>query len=267
MSNQWSKYLPLVQRIINSSINSSTGVTPAEIVFPNGLTLDRTLVSETNPIYLSSYIKELQRAQAMIIKICEKNLRKKDQAHIDQYSKERTIFPKGSYVLAEHRHNSLRRGPKSKLLPFLRGPMLVKSHTADGMYILQDIVTQRLAEYHVSRLRKFEHNEQTDSPLKVAVTDFPGEFIVQECLDMQGDPRKHGRKQLRFKIRWAGYGPEDDTWEPWDCVRDSDAVQKYLHNHPNKRIRKLVKPGYTPPEKRTELEMESDNSEDEMSTA
>jgi hypothetical protein len=38
---EWSVYLPLIQRIINASENESTGFTPAEIVFGNSVDLDR----------------------------------------------------------------------------------------------------------------------------------------------------------------------------------------------------------------------------------
>ena len=78
---------------------------------------------------------------------------------MDNYPEERTEFPIGSYVLAEHRHNALRRGPKSKLLPYLRGPLLVKSLNDKGMYVLQDLVTQRVSQHHMKTLRPFHYND------------------------------------------------------------------------------------------------------------
>ena len=238
---KWSKYTPIVQRVVNTSKNSSTGVTPAEIVFPNGIQLDKSLLTESSAIYMSSYIKDLQQAQARIIALAEKSLREKDEKHIENYSTERTKFPDNTYVLVEHRHNSLRRGPKSKLLPFLKGPMLVKSHSEDGEYVLQDIVTQKVFDYHVSRLRPFRYDERTMTPLQVAVTDTLDEFVAESVIQMRGDTRKQ-RKNLSFKIRWAGYGPDDDTWEPWEYCRDSMAVQRFLREHANARVRRLAKP-------------------------
>lgn len=249
ITSTWSKYLPIVQRIINTSVNSATGITPAEAVFPNGLVLDRTLVSETNPIYMSSYVSELQRAQARIIALAEQNLREKDRKHMESFKGEQPEYPIGSYVLANHRPNPMRRGPKSKMLPFLRGPLIVKSHDAEGMYTLQDLVTQRLSAYHVKALRTFEFDPTTLNPLEVAVTDTVDEFIVQECLGVKGDLK--GKKvNLKFKVRWAGYGPEDDTWEPWEFVRDNDAVQQFIYEHPSKAVRKLGKKSYVPPYQR-----------------
>ena len=166
LASKWSKYLPLVQRILNSTKHSSTGVAPAEIVFPNGIQLDKALVSEGNPMYLSSYLKDLQDTQSRVIALAELSLRSKDELHMDTYSKERTVFGDGTYVLVEHRHNTLRRGPKSKLLPFLQGPLLVKNHNTEGMYSLQNLVTQDTTDVHVKHLRPFLFDSRTLTPLQ-----------------------------------------------------------------------------------------------------
>ena len=241
VAEQWSKYCPLVQRLLNTLRNSSTGLTPAEIVFPNGVQLDRSLLTESSSLFVSLYVQDMQKAQARIIAIAEQSLREKDAQHMDDYSQKRTVFENGSYVLAEHRHNSLRRGPKSKLLPFLKGPLLVKHHNKEGIYALQDLITSQVVDYHVSRLRPFLYDERTCTPIQAAASDELGEFLAESVVRMRGDSRK-SRRHLEFLIRWAGYGPEDDTWEPWDTARDTYAVQKFLREHPEKRVQRLAKP-------------------------
>ena len=230
-----------MQRILNTTINTATGLTPAEIVFPNGIQLDKNLMTESSSIFVSMYVQDMQTAQAKIIALAEQSLREKDQAHMDNYSKDRTVFEDGSYVLVEHRHNSLRRGPKSKLLPFLKGPMLVKHHNSEGIYVLQDLISQQVWDYHMSNLRPFLYDERTCTPLQAAVADSLDEFVAESVVQMRGNTRK-SRKQLRFLIHWAGYGAEDDTWEDWEMCKDSHAVQNFLRTHAESRVRQLAKP-------------------------
>ena len=96
-------------------------------------------------------------------------------------------------------------------------------------------------------LRPFKYNEHTLQPLEVAVADSLDEFIAEKCLGMRGNIRGK-RDQLFFKIRWAGYGPEDDTWEPWSYCRDSAAVRNYCAAHTDARVRRLVPADYVPAE-------------------
>jgi hypothetical protein len=151
----------------------------------------------------------------------------------------------GDYVLTEHRHNGLRLGPKSKLLPYLKGPMLVEKKLTEGMYTLRDLITMRCKDFHVSKMRTFLYDERTLLPAQVAATDSFDEFVIEKVLDIKGNPR--GRKdQIFFKVRWAGYSEEDDTWVSWKDGRTATAVQLFLRDHSNPRVRKLGMKDFDP---------------------
>jgi hypothetical protein len=225
-------------------------------MFPNpnnGWQLDRGMLTEQKTALLSAYMKDLMDSQAMIIDIATHNLHQKDEKHLNESSKERTHFEIGSYVLAEHRLQGLKRGPKSKLLPFLRGPMRVIGWNNENIYHLQNLVTQTVSDYHVSKLRPFLYDERTPTPIQAALTDTFDEFVVEKILEMKGNGHQ-SRKNLQFKVRWAGYGPQDDTWERWDFVKDNDQLQLFLYNHPDQRIRRFGKKDYIPPELRPDIE-------------
>jgi len=138
--------------------------------------------------------------------------------------------------------------------------MLVVNSDDKGNYILKDLVTNKTATYHVKGLRPFLFDERTLQPLQVAVTDQLDEFVAEQCLGMKGNIRG-SRKNLQFKIRWTGYGPEDDTWEPWDYCKDSAAVRNFLVSHTDGRVRRLAPKDYV-----LEHEEEHSSSDSEMST-
>lgn len=56
-------------------------------------------------------------------------------------------------------------------------------------------------------------------------------YEVQEIVDHK---YKGKRMKKLYLIRWQGYGPENDTWEPEDSLMCPDIVAKYLEAHPGK---------------------------------
>jgi hypothetical protein len=260
---KWSMYLPLVQRICNSSIHWSTGVTPASIVFGNAIDLDRTFLNgirNTNPggdttrsntnlqdsmpdpyedtaRNIGEWMSKMLAEQARIIDIARKHLNEKDEIHLrTKKSTDKTEFPIDSYVLLEYA-NPYRKGPPSKLLPYLQGPLRVVNHTND-IYTIQNLVTLKCQDVHVTRLRPFTFDPTTQNPIQFALRDSSDMQEVQKITDIKGKP--NGRKTgLLFLVHWIGFA--EPTWEPWKTVRQTEALRDFLTTHENADVQRLVK--------------------------
>ncbi|CAL9206531.1 unnamed protein product [Musa hybrid cultivar] len=72
--------------------------------------------------------------------------------------------------------------------------------------------------------------EELNDP-KVPNDEFEVDKLVGICY---GDPSDIGKIGLKFKVRWKGYGPSDDTWEPVEGLSKCE-----------ERIKDFVKNGYS----------------------
>jgi hypothetical protein len=85
-TDTWSTFLPLVQRIINSSIHKSIGVSPAQILFGKAITLDRGMLippAKDHPmIEISEYMHEMLRTQGSLIALAQKTQKETDDLRI-----------------------------------------------------------------------------------------------------------------------------------------------------------------------------------------
>ncbi|GAB4835134.1 hypothetical protein Ancab_000043 [Ancistrocladus abbreviatus] len=55
-------------------------------------------------------------------------------------------------------------------------------------------------------------------------------FEVQKILRIcYGDPKETNKRGLYLKVRWKGYGPSEDTWEPIDGLGDcQDSIKEFV---------------------------------------
>ena len=102
---QYKNCLPFIQRILNSSIHSSTNASPASLLFDNQINLDSGILSPfpQSPeieTAASKVICEMYNIQDTLIAQAQTALRTMDAAHIATSPQDITVFPVGSYVSA-----------------------------------------------------------------------------------------------------------------------------------------------------------------------
>jgi hypothetical protein len=195
-----------------------------------GLFLEFTR-KEQEQMKLSKYIKDLIREQGLIIKKAQSLLKAHEVMHTSNGPSAITEFPDYSYVLLKYPPALNRKSkPPTKLHTNQRGPLKVLRHEGPDYWLL-DIVTNKARKrpVHVSRLVPFKYNPKHTSPLDVARRDLD-EFVILEVLEHRYTPQTERREKgrMEFLIRWLGYGPEWNSWEPWREVRECKEVHRYL---------------------------------------
>ncbi|XP_059624964.1 DNA (cytosine-5)-methyltransferase CMT2-like isoform X2 [Cornus florida] len=57
-----------------------------------------------------------------------------------------------------------------------------------------------------------------------------GEYEVARLVDIcYSDPSETGKRGLKFQVRWVGYGPSEDTWEPVEGLsKCQDRIQDFV---------------------------------------
>ena len=231
--NKWSSnQLPLVMRILNSQEKSRTGVAPAEILFGNTVDLGRYLLyrpkSAPSPDRnLNEHLEQMLERQKTLIEVAQASQLEFDSHHMSQFDPDFTDYPIQSYVLWEHPADK-----RSKMHTRYQGPFQVVERQED-IYKIQDLLTGKIHETHVSTLRPFNHDPDKVTPLHVAMHNSQ-EFVIEEILDHRGDRNRRGT--MEFKVRWQGESQDNDSWEPFSLLRDTEQLHTYLREHKLKSL-------------------------------
>jgi len=225
--DNWSTYLPLVQRIINASVSSVTGYSPAEMVFGPIVNIDRSLLPAapwgggSPPSDASDYVKDLLAKQKLILESAAKHQKEKADIRLNDQPTNPVSYPVGSLVLVKYPNR-----PTDKLTPPWRGPMKVVAAN-DWKYTLLNLSTGSTSDFHVSDLKAYD-DSQTENPTAVASRD-QREFVIEEIVSHTGTPRR--KTAMKFLVKWKNYDETFNTWEPWANVQKSEALQKYSDGH------------------------------------
>ena len=229
--DKWSMYLPLVQRILNSTIDNTTNICPAELIFGNQLPImSPLLVDNNNDTTLSTtsvhdYIHQISDAMSILVTRSRIYL-EKISISPDIAASQGHQYNVGDYVLLTYPSQ-----PPHKLSPAYRGPLKIVSQVRDDIYTLLDMITGKQKNYHIDRLRIFNHDDNTDdtSLLTIIAAD-NDEYIVESIVEHMGSIKK--KNQIQFRIRWKGYDEQDDTWLSYAKVKDLQALDTYIMDHP-----------------------------------
>jgi hypothetical protein len=239
--NDYQLLLPFVQRIMNSSYNERTKLSPADLLFGRSLDLSGGIFNSIRPQTpntdtQSQSMDKMITMQSKLIDISKRILEDSDKEHNSQNSASVTEFPNNSFVLVAQR-----TFPETRLHTLWRGPMKVIDQQK-GEYTLLDLTTNKEKQYHSTQIKKFLFDPMRTNPSDVSRKDYL-EFFIESILQHRGDPKR--LSTIEFKIKWLGYDETYNSWEPWANVRELGILHEYLIvNNMRKIIPKKFKENY-----------------------
>jgi hypothetical protein len=247
----WEDHLGQVMHIMNNQKRGTSFPSPARLLFGDQICTDANLFLPAQAVFadgaqvvLSEWAANMITQQTAIIKLASDIQQRKDLAHIARQTATPTEFKTGSYVLAKYPSTDgvvTHRGPPNKFLPFLRGPLKVTGHAPDSdRYTIRSLITHKDEDIHVSQLRGFIHaTDATPATLAgYARRDHQNAFVVQSIHGHRGE--LYRKRTMEFLVRWQGFGPEADSWEPYSELRDSAPMHDYLFAQPDRKLHAFV---------------------------
>ncbi len=171
ISEEWDDSLPFLQRIINTSKHSSTGYSPAQLMFGNRINLDRNIILPfevaEQTVAMPLFVSKMQQIQGKLVASAVLTQMLKDQVHKAKFSQLPTEYPIGSYVLVLYPQTRMGRLPPTKLHTQWKGPMMIVNNTG-SKYTVRNLVSGKLEDYHISSLKPFIVDPHNTNPEAIA---------------------------------------------------------------------------------------------------
>ncbi|KAF8754650.1 hypothetical protein RHS01_05816 [Rhizoctonia solani] len=116
------------------------------------------------------------------------------------------------------------------------GPFKVTEKISDRAYRLELPPTMQIHNvFYVGLLSKVKQdsNQAFENCLPPITVDGEEEYKVEGITDAEEQDRK-----WFFRVKWKGYGSEENTWEPWENLKNAGKIlKKYEEEMKKKALR------------------------------
>jgi transposase InsO family protein len=242
VKKDWSLYLPLVGRVMNSMKHSSIGCAPANILFGNSVDLNRGFFPDKERLSqtdegepLNEYLSKLLSIQGTIIEIAQKTQFETSAEHIQRKlvkGDQPYDLKVDDWVILEVPNTFTSLDNRlDKLSMHYKGPYLVMA--IDGStFTLKNVATSTVFVANQAHIHPFHYESEYTDPA-VVQRQIEQEFLVEDILRHRGQRKKgpnrhYSREGFEVLVQWTGYSDDYNTWEPFESIKDTAKFHEYL---------------------------------------
>jgi len=225
----WTQWLNIASAVHNNRRNTTTGLSPNQILFGYEPTLAPSETPPSNNQAAEDRIKNMMEHRAQAIDAINKSA-KGDGSIPQQYSIGDQVWLEGKHLKFPHQ--------KTKLNPKRYGPFKIIKTISSVAYQLQLPLSWKIHPvFHASLLSPYSetpsHGPNFSRP--------PPDLIDGEAeyeVELIKSHRRHGRSRtLQYLIKWKGYPESDNTWEDANQIHAPDLIKLYHKGNPLQRIK------------------------------
>ncbi|QRW18646.1 Retrotransposable element Tf2 protein [Rhizoctonia solani] len=217
--SDWVKWLPLAEYAYNNAKHSATGKTPFKLIYGRNPIMNPSNIPANVPeadLVADTLAQEWKEAKAALRMSKERMTR--DKGTVPEYSIGEKVWLDGKNV--ELRTNS------NKLDPKRLGPFEVLEKVSSHAYRLKLPETLKIHDvFYVGLLSRVHISPSQPFPERPPPETIEGEeeYEVEQIIDS-----KRQRGKWFYLIKWKGYGPEDNSWEPEELLEHSqEEIQRF----------------------------------------
>ncbi|QRW25665.1 Retrotransposable element Tf2 protein [Rhizoctonia solani] len=217
--SDWAAWLPLAEYAYNNAKHAATGKTPFELVYGRSPVMNPSNIPANIPEaddVADTLAREWKEAKSALRLSKERMTR--NQGTVPEYSIGEKVWLDGKNV--ELRTNS------NKLDPKRLGPFKILEKISSHAYRLELPETLKIHDvFYVGLLSKSHKSPSQPFPEQPPPETIEGEeeYEVEQIIDS-----KHQRGKWFYLIKWKGYGPEDNSWEPKEVLEHSqEEIQRF----------------------------------------
>jgi hypothetical protein len=213
----WDTCLATAEFAINNAYHESIGTTPFRMCYGKDPYLPLSLPTGTNVPSAGQFAQELQDTVESA-KRCMQAAQQRQKAYYDAGRRD-VVFTEGEEVLLSSKNLKLKRAGSlastNKLMPKWIGPFVVIKVVGKGAYKLDlpPTMSQIHNVFHVSLLKPFRSDGRVQPPSPAYVLDDEEWFTIETILDHR-DKNTRRKVTREYLVKWQGYGPEHNSWEP-----------------------------------------------------
>ena len=235
--DNWATILPVAQFTYNSYSNTSTATAPFTAVFGYIPTLrfqEKALT--TFAIQADQEITFLKKSHDQL----KMDITKASATQAHHANKQRSCGPdlKEGDTVYLRRKNIKTKRPSRKLDQTKLGPFKILKKQGPVTYRLKLPKTMRIHPvFHVSLLEPTPNPVQYQDPIELHPETEEPMWEVERILD-----HRETRQGTKYLVKWKGFGPEENTWEPIIHFGNSEPIQDYHRQNNQPRRSQDLRP-------------------------